>query len=116
MKKTLLMTCLLVVCSTLFAAEPPLRIFLRVGKKTHGPAGNGQHDGPTFLKDWKPLLAERGAKVDGAIAFPTAEQLENTDVLVMFTEEGGTIAPDDRAKDPRVIHVAASCGPGPEHL
>jgi len=91
------MTCLLVVCSTLFAAEPPLRIFIRVGKKTHGPAGNGQHDGPTFLKYWKPLLTERGAIVDGAIAFPTAEQLEKTDVLVMYTEEGGTIKPDDRA-------------------
>ena len=80
-----------------FAAESPLRIFLRVGKKTHGPAGNGQHDGPTFLKDWKPLLTERGAKVDGAIAFPTAGQLENTDVLVMYTEEGGTIKAEDRA-------------------
>jgi putative membrane-bound dehydrogenase-like protein len=85
-----------VVTSLTFAAEPPLRIFLRVGKKTHGPAGNGQHDGPTFLKDWKPLLAGRGAKVDGAVAFPTAEQLENTDVLVMYTEEGGTIKPEDR--------------------
>src|SRR4051812_26994636 len=97
MKQRILTAVLLVACATLFAADQPLRIFLRVGKKTHGPAGNGQHDGPTFLKEWKPLLAERGAKVDGAIAFPTVEQLENTDVLVMFTEEGGTIKPDDRA-------------------
>lgn len=97
MKQRLLIAVLLVASATLFAAEQPLRIFLRVGRKTHGPVGNGQHDGPTFLKEWKPLLTERGAKVDGAIAFPTAEQLENTDVLVMFTEEGGTIKPDDRA-------------------
>jgi hypothetical protein len=97
MKQRLLIVCLLAACVTVFAAEPPLRIFLRVGKKTHGPAGNGQHDGPTFLKEWKPLLAGRGAQVDGAIAFPTAGQLENTDVLVMFTEEGGTINPEDRA-------------------
>jgi type 1 glutamine amidotransferase len=88
---------LLLVCTCVFAAEQPLRIFLRVGRKTHGPATNGQHDGPTFLKEWKPMLAERGAKVDGAIAFPTAEQLENTDVLVMFTEEGGRINATNRA-------------------
>jgi len=88
----------LVACvASASAAETPLRIFLRVGRKTHGPAGNGQHDGPTFLKEWQPLLAGRGAVVDGAIAFPTAEQLEKTDVLVLYTEEGGTIKPDDRA-------------------
>ncbi len=97
MKSRVLIACLFVVCSIGFASEQPLRIFLRVGKKTHGPAGNGQHDGPTFLKEWRQLLAERGAKVDGAIAFPTAGQLENTDVLVMYTEEGGTIKADDRA-------------------
>jgi len=97
MKSRLLTVCLLVACTALFAAEPPLRIFIRAGKKTHGPAGNGQHDGPTFLKDWKQLLSERGAKVDGAIAFPTAEQLENTDVIVFYTEEGGRINTEDRA-------------------
>ncbi len=97
MKSRVLAACLLVVTSFAFAAEQPLRIFLRVGKKTHGPAGNGQHDGPTFLKEWKQMLTERGAKVDGAIAFPTAEQLENTDVLVMYTEEGGRINAADRA-------------------
>jgi type 1 glutamine amidotransferase len=75
----------------------PLRIFLRGGPKTHGPADNGQHDGPTFLKEWQPLLASRGAKVDGTLKFPTAQQLENTDVLVMFTANGGTILGEDRA-------------------
>ena len=97
MKSRVFIVCLLAVCSLGMAAEQPLRIFLRVGKKTHGPAGNGQHDGPTFLKEWKPLLAGRGASVEGAIAFPTAAQLENTDVLVMYTEEGGTIKAEDRA-------------------
>ncbi len=97
MKSRALIACLLVACSIGFTAEQPLRIFLRVGKKTHGPVGNGQHDGPAFLKDWKQLLTERGAKVDGAIAFPTGEQLENTDVLVMYTEEGGRINAADRA-------------------
>ncbi|MEK7686139.1 MAG: PVC-type heme-binding CxxCH protein [Verrucomicrobiota bacterium] len=72
----------------------PLRIFLRAGPKTHGP---GQHDGPRWLAEWKPLLSERGATVDGAIGFPTAVQLEQMDVLVMYSAEGGTIQPDDRA-------------------
>src|SRR2546427_7612553 len=71
----------------------PLRIFLRAGPKPHGP---GQHDGPRWLADWKPLLAARGATVEGAIGFPTAEQLEKTDVLVMYSAEGGAIKPDQR--------------------
>jgi uncharacterized protein len=72
----------------------PLRVFIRGGVKTHGP---GEHDHPSFLKDWVELLKERGAITDGAMQFPTAAQLEKTDVLVMFAAEAGTIAPDDRA-------------------
>ena len=64
--------------------QAPLRIFLRGGPKTHGPADNGLHDGPTWLKEWKPLLESRGASVNGALRFPTADELKNTDVLVMF--------------------------------
>jgi type 1 glutamine amidotransferase len=75
----------------------PLRIFLRGGPKTHGPADNGQHDGPTWLKEWQPLLESRGAKVAGALRFPTADELENADVLVMFTENGGSIVGAQRA-------------------
>ena len=97
MKQRLLTAILLVACTALFAAEQPLRIFIRAGRKTHGPAGNGQHDGPTFLKDWTQMLKERGAVVNGKIGFPTAEELENTDVIVFYTEEGGRIADADRA-------------------
>jgi type 1 glutamine amidotransferase len=81
------------------AAEPaaPLRIFLRGGPKTHGPATNGQHDGPTWLKEWQPLLAARGAQVNGALRFPSAEELEQTDVLVMFAADAGTILGEQRA-------------------
>jgi putative membrane-bound dehydrogenase-like protein len=74
--------------------EAPLRIFIRAGAKTHGP---GEHDHPAFLKDWTELLRARGAVVDGALEFPSAGQLEKTDVLVMFAAEAGTIAPEDRA-------------------
>jgi type 1 glutamine amidotransferase len=75
----------------------PLRIYLRGGPKTHGPAGNGQHDGPTWVKEWQPLLASRGAKVDGSLQFPTPQQLDDTDVLVMFAANAGNIAGDQRA-------------------
>jgi len=71
----------------------PLRVFLRAGPKTHGP---GQHDHPRFLEEWRALLRERGAVVDGALAFPTAEQLEATDVLVLYAAEGGTLEAADR--------------------
>ena len=75
----------------------PLRIFLRGGPKTHGPAGNGLHDHEVWVKEWQPLLTARGAKVDGGLQFPTPPQLENTDVLVMFAANAGTILGDQRA-------------------
>jgi len=74
-------------------SDPPLRVFIRAGVKTHGP---GQHDHPRFLKDWTKLLAERGAKADGAMDFPTESQLAATDVLAMFAAEAATIKPDQR--------------------
>jgi type 1 glutamine amidotransferase len=100
-----LLGCLVVLAAlvpaAVFAAEPagpaPLRIFLRGGPKTHGPASNGQHDGPTWLREWQPLLASRGAVVAGALRFPTAEELEQTDVLVMFADDAGTILGEQRA-------------------
>ena len=75
------------------AAAEPLRVFIRAGIKTHGP---GQHDHPRFLGEWTKLLTERGAKVEGAMDFPTSEQVEKTNVLLMFAAEAGTIAPEQR--------------------
>lgn len=97
----------------------PLRVFIRAGKKTHGP---GEHDHPRFLEEWVPLLKARGAQADGSMEFPTAAQLENTDVLVMFCAEGGTILPDERVRleaflkrggGLQVIHDAV-CGNDPQ--
>ena len=81
--------------NSVFAQQTPLRVFIRAGEKTHGP---GEHDHPKFLADWKELLNQRGAKCDGAMSFPTDEQLQNTDVLVMYAAEGGTIAGDERTR------------------
>jgi putative membrane-bound dehydrogenase-like protein len=79
--------------SSLRAADP-LRVFIRSGVKTHGP---NQHDHPRFLGEWTRLLGERGLKVDGAMQFPTAPQLENTDVLIIYASDGMKIVGDDRA-------------------
>ena len=76
----------------------PLRIFLRGGPKTHGPAGNGLHDHEVWQKTWRPLLAERGATVDSGPQFPTAVQLQDTDVLVMFAANAGSILGEERGR------------------
>ena len=79
------------------AQTAPLRVFIRAGEKTHGPAGNGEHDYPTFLKDWTAALTEGGAVVQGALRFPTAEELAKTDVLIIHSGDGGTCIPAERA-------------------
>src|SRR6266853_6629032 len=78
---------LIVFAALVFTAHAdPLRVFIRGGKKTHGP---NAHEHERFLNDWKALLAERGMKTDGAMDFPSADQLAQTDVLVMYAEQGG---------------------------
>src|SRR6266487_899614 len=78
MKRTLLL-----FAAALFAgiistrAAEPLRVFIRAGPKTHGP---NQHDHPRFLREWTPMLNERGLKADGRRQFPETAQLENTAV------------------------------------
>src|SRR5204863_9850654 len=91
--KSILCLALFAVLSFSLQAAQPLRVFIRGGVKTHGP---GQHDHPRFLSEWTKLLTERGAKVDGAMDFPTAAQLEKTDVRVMLAAVAGTIAPTHR--------------------
>ena len=71
-----------------------MRVFIRAGRKTHGP---GQHDHPRFLREWKALLNERGLRADGGTNFPSALQLENTDVLLIYAADGATIQGSDRA-------------------
>jgi len=77
-------------------AAEPLRVFIRAGKKSHAP---GAHDFPQFLKDWVPMLNERGAKADGSLEFPTKEQLDQTDVLVLHAQEAGNIKIGEERKN-----------------
>jgi putative membrane-bound dehydrogenase-like protein len=86
---------ILFICLTLSAvAAEPLRVFIRGGKKSHGP---NAHEHEKFLNDWKVLLADRGMKTDGAMDWPTAEQLKQTDVLVMYAQEGGNATEEQKA-------------------
>jgi hypothetical protein len=79
LRSLLPMWALLAVTFGLHAA--PLRVFIRGGVKTHGP---NQHDHPRFLGEWAKLLTERGVTASGAMEFPTAAQLEATDVLSLI--------------------------------
>jgi mono/diheme cytochrome c family protein/glucose/arabinose dehydrogenase/type 1 glutamine amidotransferase len=79
------------------APTQPLRVFIRAGEKTHNPVSNGLHDYPAFLADWSKILLERGVEVDGALHFPTADELARTDVLVIYKGDGGTCSSQERA-------------------
>jgi type 1 glutamine amidotransferase len=71
-----------------------MHIYIRSGLKTHGP---GQHDYPQFLADWSKILTERGAIVDGSLHAPTAEELKDTDVMVMYKGDAGYMTPEEKA-------------------
>jgi type 1 glutamine amidotransferase len=55
------------------------------------------HDYPAFLGAWSTILKDRGAVVDGALHFPTADELNRTDVLINFKGDGGTCSVPERA-------------------
>ncbi|MBL8861239.1 MAG: ThuA domain-containing protein [Planctomycetes bacterium] len=83
-----MLTLLATATLLLGGAQEPLRVFLRGGPKTHGP---GEHEHALFVDEWTRLLRERGAEVDGALTFPSAAQLAQTDVLVIYAAEGASI-------------------------
>jgi trehalose utilization protein len=85
-------------------APPPLRVFIRAGVKTHNPVTDGLHDYPAFLADWSKILFEGGARVDGALHFPTVEELARTDVLIIYKGDGGTCLPAERVALERYLH------------
>jgi trehalose utilization protein len=87
------------LAARLGAQEParPLRVFIRAGEKTHNPVSNGIHDYPAFLADWSKILLERGVEVDGALHFPTTDELARTDVLIIYKGDGGNCSPAERA-------------------
>jgi type 1 glutamine amidotransferase len=98
---------------------PPLRVYLHGGLKTHA---EGQHDYPQFVADWSKLLQNRNAVVDGGLHFPSARELANTDVLVIYKGDAGYLSMEDKAtfdaflrRGGGVVTLHDSlCGPDPE--
>src|SRR5688572_19782654 len=78
----------------------PLRVFIRASEKTHGA---GEHDYPRFLQEWSWLLMQRGAATTGGLRFPTREDLDKTDVLVLYAADGNDIAPEDQRNLERFV-------------
>src|SRR5437762_10154869 len=95
-----LLTLVVSLVPALAQQDRPLRVFIRAGVKTHGP---NQHDHPRFLAGWKALLTARGARTDGSLEFPTAEQIQDTDVLVIYAQDGMKIVGEQRATFERFL-------------
>ena len=72
----------------------PIRVYLRAGLKSHA---EGEHDYPQFIADWSKLLTDKGALVDGSLHFPSAQELANTDVMVMYKGDAGYMTAAERA-------------------
>ena len=71
----------------------PIHVYIRGGLKSHG---EGAHDYPQFSADWSKLLTDKGALVDGSFHFPTAQELANTDVMVMYKGDAGYMTASER--------------------
>lgn len=61
----------------------PLRVVLCAGPKDHGP---GEHDYPLWQKRWEKLLAlAENVTVETADKWPSAEQLQQANVIVFYS-------------------------------
>ena len=82
-----------------------MHIYLQAGLKTHQV---GQHDYPQFLADWSKILTEHGAIVDGSLHQPSAAELENTDVLVIYKGDDGYMSEANGKRSKPSSNVAAA--------
>jgi len=98
-----------------------MHVFIWAGLKSHGL---GQHDYPQFLADWSKLLTEHGAVVSGALHAPSAADLENTDVVVLYKGDAGYLNPTDKAALEAYVKRGGGlvslhdslCGPDPAYF
>lgn len=98
-----------------------MKVFLFGGLKSHGP---GAHDYPYFLDTWSKLLTEHGAVVDGAFSFPSQEQLDKSDVVVIYKGDAGYMTPAQRARLQAYVKRGGGlvtfhdslCGPDPADM
>jgi type 1 glutamine amidotransferase len=98
-----------------------MHVYIWAGLKSHNV---GQHDYPQFLADWSKLLTEHGAVVDGALHAPSAADLENTDVVVIYKGDAAYLS--DATKTALEAYVKRGgglvsfhdslCGPDPAYF
>ena len=97
-----------------------MRIYLWAGLKTHG---EGQHDYPQFLADWSKLLTSKGAVVNGGLHPPTASDLLQSDVVVIYKGDAGYLFDADKANLEAFVKRGGGlvsfhdslCGPDPAY-
>ena len=98
-----------------------VRVFIWAGLKTHSV---GEHDYPQFLADWSKLLTEKGAVVNGALRGPSAADLEQTDVVVIYKGDAGFMNDAQKAALEAYVNRGgglvslhdALCGPDPVYF
>jgi type 1 glutamine amidotransferase len=98
-----------------------MRVFIRAGLKSHG---EGMHDYPQFLADWSKVLTDHGARVMGSLQFPSAVDLANTDVLVMYKGDAGYMTDEEKTNLDAYVKRGGGlvsfhdtlCGPDPDYF
>jgi len=98
-----------------------MHIYIWAGLKSHLP---GQHDYPQFLADWSKLLTEHGAVVDGALHAPSAADLEQTDVVIIYKGDAAYIGETEKnlletyiKRGGGIVSLHDSlCGPDPAYF
>lgn len=98
-----------------------MHIYIWTGLKSHFP---GQHDYPQLLADWSKLLTEHGAVVDGALHAPRTDDLEHTDVVVLYKGDAGYLTDAEKATLDEYVKRGGGlvsfhdsiCGPDPAYF
>lgn len=98
-----------------------MHIYIWAGLKSHF---SGQHDYPQFLADWSKILTEHGAVVDGALHPPSAADLKNTDVVVIYKGDAAYLSPQEKTileayikRGGGLVSIHDSlCGPDPAYF
>ena len=125
---------LLAAAAVTLCAQPPqgaprpqgqnpngMHVYIWGGLKSHGP---GQHDYPQFLADWSKLLTEHGAVVGGSLQFPSAADLQNVDVVIIYKGDAGYLNDAQKAvlegyvkRGGGLVNMHDSlCGPDPAYF
>ena len=98
-----------------------MHIYIWAGRKSHIA---GQHDYPQFLADWSKILTDHGAVVDGALHAPSAADLEQADVVVIYKGDAGYLGDEEKAALEAFVKRGSGlvsphdslCGPDPAYF